>query len=331
MEETIKSTKKHFSKLGLMFLLGTVIIYAVQLGTIYLVSWLKPEWMENSDIALTVSFAPLYLIGMPILILLVKRVPAVTLERRSMKGWQFLLAVVMCFCVMYCSNFLGTVITSVIGTLKGSAVNNVVADITTGTSLGVSFLYMVICAPIMEEYIFRKLIVDRTARFGQGTAVLVSGLLFGLFHGNLNQFAYAFTMGMFLAFLYVKTGKLTYTIAIHMIINFFGSVVTILMLDAMNFEGYMEAVYAGAGMDELMNLVMASLPGWIAYMVYLLAVIAMVIAGIVLFIVFRKRFVFEQGEVQIPRGKRFITVILNVGMLLNGLFWIVMIILQLFE
>lgn len=331
MEETIKSAKKHFSKLGLMFLLGTVIIYAVQLGTIYLVSWLKPEWMKNSDISLTVSFAPLYLIGMPLLILLVKRVPAVTLERRSMKGWQFFLAVVMCFCVMYCSNFLGTVITSVIGALKGSAVNNVIADITNGTSLGVSFLYMVICAPIMEEYIFRKLIVDRTARFGQGTAVLVSGLLFGLFHGNLNQFAYAFTMGMFLAFLYVKTGKLNYTIAIHMIINFFGSVVTILMLDAMNFDGYMEAVYAGAGMDELMNLVMASLPGWIAYMVYLLAVITMVIAGIVLFIVFRKRFVFEQGEVRIPRGKRFITVILNVGMLLNGLFWIAMIIWQLFE
>lgn len=331
MEETIKSAKKHFSKLGLMFLLGTVIIYAVQLGAAYLVRWLKPEWMANSDIALTVSIVPLYLIGMPLLILLVKRVPAVTLEKRSMKGGQFFLAVVMCFCVMYCSNFLGTFITSIIGMMKGGAVNNVIMDIATSTSLIINFIYMVICAPIMEEYIFRKLIVDRTARFGQGIAVLVSGLLFGLFHGNLNQFVYAFTMGMFLAFLYVKTGKLIYTIAIHMIVNFFGSIVSILMLDAMNYDGYMEAVYAGAGMDELMNLVMASLPGWIAYMIYLLAVIAMVIAGIVLFIVFRKRFVFEQGEVQIPKGKRFRTVILNVGMLLNGLFWIAMIILQLFE
>ena len=56
----------------------------------------------------------------------------------------------------------------------------------------VTFLYMVICAPILEEYIFRKLIVDRTVKYGQGVAVVLSGLMFGLFHGNLNQFAYAF-------------------------------------------------------------------------------------------------------------------------------------------
>ena len=34
---------------------------------------------------------------------------------------------------------------------------------------------------------------------------------------------YASTIGMFLAFIYVKTGKLRYTILMHMVINFFGT------------------------------------------------------------------------------------------------------------
>lgn len=327
----MKEIKNHFSKLGLMFLLGTIVIYAVQISVGNLVNWAKPEWFENPNISLTISVVPMYLIGMPILILLVKKIPAVAIEHRTMKVWQFLLAIVMCFCVMYCSNFVGVAITSVIGMLKGSMVNNVIMDVVTSTSPIINILYMVICAPIMEEFIFRKLIVDRTVRYGQGVAVLMSGLMFGLFHGNLNQFVYAFAMGMFFAFLYVKTGQIKYTIGIHMIINFFGSIISVWLLEAMNYEGYMEAVSAGAGMDELMSLVMAHLPGWIAYMMYFCMIIAMVIAGIVLFIVFRKRFAMNPGEVPIPKGRRFGTVILNIGMVLYCVFWITEIILQLFD
>lgn len=329
--EELKESKKHFSKLALMFLLGTIVIYAVQMLVANLVSLAKPEWLANPNISLTISVVPMYLIGMPLLILFVRRVPAANVERHTMKVWQFLLAVVMCFGVMYASNFLGIAVTTVIGILKGSMVNNVILNVVSGTSPFINILYMVICAPVMEEFIFRKLIVDRTVRYGQGVAVLLSGLMFGLFHGNLNQFVYAFAIGMFFAFLYVKTGQIKYTIGIHMIVNFFGSIVSVWLMEAMNYEGYMEAVSAGAGMDELMQLVMDYLPGWIAYMIYFCMIIAMVIAGIVLFIVFRKRFVMNPGEVQIPKGSRFRTVFLNIGMILYCVFWIAEIILQLFD
>uniref|UniRef100_UPI004056DFDF CPBP family intramembrane glutamic endopeptidase n=1 Tax=Acetatifactor sp. TaxID=1872090 RepID=UPI004056DFDF len=327
----LNEVKKHFSQLGIMFLLGTILIYAVQLVVSELVTRLKPEWLENMNGALTVSMVPMYLIGMPLLILLVKRVPAVTIEKHSMKVWQYLLSIVMCFCVMYGSNFIGVFITFLISLAKGSAVTNQLMDITTNTSLWINLLYMVICAPIMEELIFRKLIVDRTVRYGQGVAVVLSGLMFGLFHGNLSQFVYAFAMGMFLAFLYVKTGKLAYTIGLHMILNFFGGIISVWLLKAMNYNAYMEAANAGASMEELMQIMMASLPGWIAYLLYFVLIMSMVIAGVVLFIVFRKRFALAQGEIQIPRGKRFTTVILNVGMLVYCFYWIAEIIAQLFD
>ncbi len=324
----MKEIRKHFSKLGLMFFLGTLIIFAVQMGVIYLVEMFKPEWLMNGDISLTVSMVPMYLIGMPLMILLVKRVAAVTLEKRSMKAWQFLLALVMCFCILYCSNIVGSIITFIISVIKGSAVSNVIMDITSGTGLLTMLVYMVICAPIMEELIFRKLIVDRTVRYGQGVAVLLSGLMFGLFHGNLNQFAYAFTLGLFLAFIYVKTGNIKNTIGLHMIINFVGSIVSTIIMDAMDYEGYMEAVATGS-QEALLQSVMAALPGWIAYFGLLFFAGASMIAGIVLFIVYRKRFTLAKGEVEIPKGKGFATVILNPGVLLFSIFWIWRIVVQL--
>lgn len=327
----LKAARKHFSMLGGMFVLGTILLYAVQMIPAIVVGVLRPGWLTNPDVALLFSSVPMYLAGMPLLIVLVKIVPADRLERRSMKAGAFILSAVMCFAVMYASNIVGNVITTVIGILKGSSVDNVILDIASSTSMWLVFLVMVICAPIMEEYIFRKLIVDRTVRYGEGVAVLLSGLMFGLFHGNLNQFAYAFSLGIFLAFLYVKTGNLKITIALHMMINFVGGVVSKWLMEKVDIDEYTRIVSDGMDIEALTGYVMDHLGGWIAYMVFLIFVMGMLIAGSILIIVnlVKKRFVLNRGAVVIPRGKRFRTVILNAGMIIYCLFWIVMIIVQL--
>lgn len=329
--EEVKVAKKQFSKLGLMFFLGTLIIYAAQLIPIAIIQAVKPEWITHPDISIIISILPLYLVGMPLLILLVKRVPAINIERRRIKGGAFAIAAIMCFAVMYISNIVGNIITIIIGALKGEMVQNVVMQMTNDTSLWVILLYMVICAPIMEEYIFRKLIVDRTARYGQGVAIVVSGLMFGLFHGNLNQFAYAFTLGAFLAYLYVKTGNLKITIALHMMINFVGGFLSTILLRVVDLEA-MEAALSSGDMQVMMDYVMNNLGGLIAYMAFAIFVFGMLIAGAVLLIVnfAKKKFVLDKGEVEIPKGKKFSTVMLNVGMILYSIFWIAMIVWQLF-
>lgn len=214
MEE--KNMKKSFSGLGWRFLIGTLIIYAVQVAVVSVVGQVKPEWLENTTINLILAVLPLYLIGMPVLIALVKQIPGEAPAKKSMKPGQFIVALIMCYALMYCGNLVGTLITTVVGALKGSEVDNALMVYATESNMMVTFLYMVICAPILEEYIFRKLIVDRTVKYGQGVAIVLSGLMFGLFHGNLNQFAYAMLLGMFLAFLYVKTGNLKITIGLQL-------------------------------------------------------------------------------------------------------------------
>ena len=67
MEEPLKVTRKHFSKLGGMFVLGTVIIYAVQLIPAALVQIFRPEWLQDANVSLSLSMLPMYLIGMPAL------------------------------------------------------------------------------------------------------------------------------------------------------------------------------------------------------------------------------------------------------------------------
>lgn len=329
-EEEVKAARKHFSKLGLMFFLGAVVIFVVQFAAsaVYL---LKPEWIYDANISLMLSVLPMYLIGMPVLIFLVRQVPADKVEKHSMKAGSFIVAAILCFAIAYISNILGNVMTWIIGALKGSLVQNEIMDIATSVNIWMVLIYMVICAPFMEEYVFRKLIVDRTVRYGQGTAVLVSGLMFGLFHGNLNQFVYAFTLGSFLAFLYVKTGKLKITIALHMMFNFMGGLVSTKLIELIDIDQYLE-VAAGGDMEALMAYMMDHLVGWIAYMIFVVFIFGIMIAGGVLWIVFlvKKKFVLNRGPVTLPKGKRFSTMFLNVGMILYSILWIGMILWQMF-
>lgn len=327
----LKQTRKHFSRFGLWFFLGGIIIYAAQIVVLIPISFFRPEWVNNANINIILSALPLYLIGMPALIVMVRTVPGQAPEKRSMKAGHFILAAIMCFAIMYIFNLLGTQLTDLIEMLKGWEVEDVLDSALTGASLPLVFVYTVICAPIMEEFVFRKLIVDRTMRYGQGVAVLLSGLMFGLFHGNFGQFVYTFALGLFLAFLYVKTGKLKITIALHMLVNLMGGVVSLIMLKAIDLNELNMLLESEADNGAFLSFYMDHFAGVIMLLAYEFFVYgSMLVGGILIIVAFAKRrFTLAQGEVVIPKGRRFTTVFLNLGMLLYCIFWIALIILQL--
>lgn len=327
----LKPIRKHFSRLGLWFFLGGVIMYAAQIVVLLPVALFKPDWVDDVNISILLSALPLYLVGMPALIAMVRTVPGQAPEKHSMKAGHFILAAIMCFAIMYILNFLGTLLTELIGMLKGWEVEDVLDSALTGASIPLVFAYTVICAPIMEEFVFRKLIVDRTMRYGQGVAVLLSGLMFGLFHGNLGQFVYTFGLGLFLAFLYVKTGKLKITIALHMLVNLMGGVFSLVMMNVIDLDELNMLLESGADNSVFFTYYMDHFVGVIMLLAYEFVVYGSMLAGGILIIVAfaKRRFKLAPGEVVIPKGRRFTTVFLNVGMLLYCIFWIALIILQL--
>lgn len=65
-----------------------------------------------------------------------------------------------------------------------------------------SFAAVVILAPMCEEMMFRGLIYTRMRVVLKAPfTILISGLLFGFYHGNALQFIYAFLLGLILAYM----------------------------------------------------------------------------------------------------------------------------------
>lgn len=295
--------KKDFSGLGFRMACSALLIFAIQTAGSYIVAAIKPEWTGNMDIMLASTMVPLYVLGYPLTFLIMRNREKRTIEKHKMTIGQLILAFMMSYGLMIAGNLIGVMITLGIGVLKGNEVTNPLMSVVTSGNIWISAIYIVLLAPVFEEFLFRKLICDRVAKYGQGTAIVVSGLMFGLFHGNLNQFFYAFFLGSFFAFIYLKTGELKYTIGLHMVINFIGSVLGGLLLQNVDMETPM---------------------GLIIFALYALCVYGIALAGGVLFLVNRQKMKLQAGEITIEKGSRFKTVICNVGMIVYCLLFVVL-------
>lgn len=302
-----KIIKKHFSGLGFRMFWGTIITFAVQLICGAILGAVNPALTENFDAAMAASMIPMYLVGLPIMILLIKKMGHQEIEKKSMAANDLLKCMLIGYALIIIGNLFGLGVTEVIALIKGEAVINPIVDIVSTGNIWITSIYTVICAPIFEEIIFRKLLIERTVKYGEKAAVIFSGITFALFHGNLNQFVYAFILGVFLAFIYLKTGQLKYCIIIHMFINFMGSFLPIIVTT--HFDA-------------------SVMPGMIVNFVYSIIIFAMVIAGIVLLIKSRKKFILNAGENE--KGKWFNKMFVNAGMILYSLFWIANMVIILF-
>lgn len=322
--EILKTYKKHFSLLGLMYFLGALIIIGVQVAVSMLVLAFAPSLLDNPNLSLLVSMLPTYTIAFPLTSLLIHQVPGVQMKKHDMKPTQLLGAFAISYALMYLSNLAGQFFTNIIGIIKGSPVDDAIADLVSELNPLTAFFVMVLLAPALEEWIFRKLLVDRTIRYGEGTAIFLSGLMFGLFHGNLNQFVYTFLIGAFWAFIYVKTGRLRYTIYLHMALNFMGSVGSLFFLGAIS------TLEGGSSAMNGFHFLLGMLIPLAIVIPYLIVVFGLVISGIVLLVTNWKRFRLISAELFIPKEKRFSVIFLNAGMILYVLFWIIQIVLQLF-
>ena len=304
----LNEAKKHFSRLGL----GTFVILGlgavVQILAMGVVDRVFPQWMENSWGMWLITFAPLYLIAVPVGLLLLRKVPAKPLEKHDLKPGRYVVSAIICIFMMYAGNILGTVITALLQLLPGISAGNPILGYATDNALLPKVLFMVILAPVIEEYIFRKQLIDRMHIYGEKVAVITSALMFGLFHGNLSQLFYAFALGLVFGYVYLKTGKLRYSIGLHMLINFIGSVVGPFFLEKLAVLDTMETMDLAA-LEPI-------LPWLLGFGAYVLVLIGLAIAGLVLLCINKRRVSFAAAELEFPKESRFRTVYLNVGMIL---------------
>lgn len=83
-----------------------------------------------------------------------------------------------------------------------------------------AFMKVVIIAPIVEELIFRGVIMHGLMRnYSRTTAIFFSGLLFALFHLNPWQFPATFILGLLLGWLMIRTRNILLAITGHAMNN----------------------------------------------------------------------------------------------------------------
>lgn len=76
-----------------------------------------------------------------------------------------------------------------------------------------------VAAPILEEILFRGFVLRSLQKFGNVFAILISGILFGLFHGNLEQTIPTALGGIVLAYIAVKSNSIIPCVVAHFFNN----------------------------------------------------------------------------------------------------------------
>ena len=283
-----------FSRVGFAYAAYLTISTASQLLAAALLQPFRARMGE--DLWFVVCMLCMYPAAFLVFWLLMRRIPKDPAGRPDMplRAGRFLGIFIICVGVMYAGNLLGQLISQMADQLTGRQSVNAVVELVMGMDTWAVFLAAVAAAPVMEELLFRKLLLDRVSVFGDRTAILLSGVVFGLAHGNFYQFFYAFGLGTIFAWVYLRTRRIRFSILLHVLINFCGSILPMQLLHIMR-------DYPVIGAHLLLGQTMLML--------------AAAICGVILLICQRRDWILLPGSCPIPAGKWFGTVFANKGIL----------------
>lgn len=315
-----KEQSRQFSRLGLVLFAFMGVAFAAQLVLIVitmlvgLVGGLDVDF-DNQTVQIVISAISMYGVAFPVAALLMRLIP-----KQGRPGGETWSAMQLAACLVICIGigFVGILLSQFVDVVFPSGGDGVQPeDMMTGAGMLLNIAMVVFAAPVVEELLYRKMLIDRIAAYGDGVSVVVSGLLFGLAHGNFSQFFYAFGLGALFAYVYIKTGHIGYTIGFHMFFNLIGGVFTVELnkglmevRDPAGMVARLEQLF-GVDLGPVVPLVCSAL-----LTVYLVMSVVCAVGGLVILISRRKEIVFRPGEKPMVWGRRFSAVVLNPGVIL---------------
>ncbi len=315
MENTVynlKQPRKAFSRIGFALSAITVVAFAVQFAFAYIPRWFlgNDNWFDTTSWGFWIkSLVPMYIFAFPAGWLIMRKMPVRAPEEHKLTFGKGILLFFIAQFIMYAGNIIGNISAMILS--GGKAQNALVGYAMDSNPLKI--LVMVILAPLFEEFVFRKLLIDRTRAYGEKAAVFFSAITFGLLHQNFFQFFYAFGVGFVFAYIYLRTGRLRYTVIMHAIVNFMGAVIAPWVISQLDLNALMSGATSGA---DMMKMYAEILPGLMIYLLYAFFLLGSAVTGLVLFIVFFRRFIWKWSEWQLPKGTAFKTIYLNAGVIL---------------
>lgn len=92
----------------------------------------------------------------------------------------------------------------------------------------VTILYVCLIGPFLEELLFRGFILQKTASVSPALGIVLSSVMFGMFHGDMEQVINATIMGLFFGYIALKANSIWPTIIMHIVNNSFSCALTVL-------------------------------------------------------------------------------------------------------
>lgn len=139
---------------------------------------------------------------------------------------EFMVCLVTAAGIGYILNMGGNLIDAVFSYFNGKALSDMNPIVDAIEYTPSMIVYVCFLGPLMEELMFRGLLLSRARRFGDRTAVVFCAVAFGLMHGNLPQFFYATFVGLIFGYVAVKTNRLRYNVLLHITFNTYTMITT---------------------------------------------------------------------------------------------------------
>ena len=159
-------------------------------------------------------------------------------------GWKdWLLMIPLALCLDKIAEFIN-VVSQLFAT---NSIGSHVAELVIKYPFPVAFFVVAVMPALCEELIYRGVLFRGYRKSGVWIAVLLTAFLFGMMHMNLNQFSYAFVLGLIFALLREITGSILPVVLLHIYIN--GKSVVVLYASVYYLTGlreqYVQAQTAG--------------------------------------------------------------------------------------
>ena len=302
------------NEIGWRFAGMGIVVIGLQYAMAFLLEKFAPDFYANnlSFVSLMFTLITFDIVGTLVIYAITKGMNKVKIEKKKMSFGHFVVAVLISAFFCCVGSVIGTIVHTALTLPFGQESTSELALIMLDSSMWLRVLVVGICAPVFEEFIFRKLLIDRTVQYGEFFAIFLSGIFFGLFHGNFAQFFFATALGFFFAFIYVKTGNVWYTVALHMVINMTSSVITSVLGGKC-----LEAI--GDRSVEVITEAMLTNP--LPIVIYYLWLGFLGLLGLIGFILFviaaaKKKFKLTQMPVEIKKGKTIVSTVFTLGFIL---------------
>lgn len=138
---------------------------------------------------------------------------------------DILLSILFYILIKYLMTFLNAV--SLVFTKN--SIGEVIYTLSDQVPFIVGILFVAIIPAVFEELVYRGLIYQCYRKVNPLWAIIMSGLVFGLMHGNFNQFLYASALGMAFAILNEATGSIVSSMVVHMLTNLISTTIVYLI------------------------------------------------------------------------------------------------------